>query len=538
MAMAANDPLVAIRRHLTSGAWLQAECTAREALAAVPDDVRFALMLGIAVAAMGEADRAAPVLEEVARRRQNGPHPCLDLVAMTPPLPRGLIRRQFQACLRLSPSDRKLRLAFVEFLLDNDLAKDAEAVLAPALNDAASFHLMGLVRAEQGHFHSAISAFSRAVVLDPTAAPSWSNLGMVLKIEDCFEEAMEAHDHALALAPNNARFRVNRAVTLLKAGMWEQAWQDYEWRLRLDGELPGSLTWLLPSMADQADMTGLTVVALHEEGFGDTLQFLRYLPMLAERGAKVVACVPQPLVRLMALVPGVAQVISDVGSLPAYDFICPFFSLPRAFGTNVRTIPPAPRLIPDHDLRREWLARLPRDGMLVGLVWAGQSRPWLPGFRTLDSRRSMNLAMLAPLAAVPGVRFVSLQMGPAARQKPPPGLDLIDPMASVADFADTAAIIESLDVVISVDTSVVHLAGLLGKRVFLLDRYDGCWRWLSGRGDSPWCPNLTIFRQEQPGDWSVPIARVAASLEATALFHGSALARTISGGMRERASVG
>jgi hypothetical protein len=275
-------------------------------------------------------------------------------------------------------------------------------------------------------------------------------------------------------------------------------------------------------------MTGLTVVALHEEGFGDTLQFLRYLPMLAERGAKVVACVPQPLVRLMASVPGVAQVISDVGSLPAYDFICPFFSLPRAFGTTVRTIPPAPRLIPDHDLGREWLARLPRDGMLVGLVWAGQSRPWLPGFRTLDSRRSMNLAMLAPLAAVPGVRFVSLQMGPAARQKPPPGLDLFDPMASVADFADTAAI----------DTSVVHLAGLLGKRVFLLDRYDGCWRWLSGRGDSPWYPNLTIFRQEQPGDWSVPIARVAASLEATALFHGSALARTISGGMRERASVG
>ena len=536
--MAEDDPLAAIRQHLAEGAWLDAEQLARQTLSGRPDDVTAALLLGLAIAAMGQADRAAPVLEDVSRRRPDAPHPCQDLADLRPALPRALVRRQYQACLRLSPADQRLRLAFAEYLLDNQWAREAESVLAPALNDAASYHMLGLAQAEQANFHTAINSFRRAVALDPGAAASWSNLGMVLKIEDRFDEAIAAHDQAVSLAPGNPRFRVNRAVTLLKAGQWPAAWQDYEWRLRLDGDLPMAADRLLPSMEDMGDMTGLTVVALHEEGFGDTLQFLRYLPLLADRGAQVIACVPRQLARLMATVPGVSRVITDARRLPDHDFICPFFSLPRAFGTTVRNIPPSPRLAPDPDLRRTWLARLPRDGLLVGLVWAGQSRPWLPGFRTLDRRRSMSLAAFEPMAAVPGARFVSLQMGPAARQSPPPGMDLFDPMPRVADFAETAAIIDALDVVISVDTSVVHLAGLLDKRVFLLDRHDGCWRWLSGRGDSPWYPNLTIFRQEQPNDWSVPMARAAAALHATALFHGSALAPTIAGGMRERASAG
>jgi hypothetical protein len=156
----------------------------------------------------------------------------------------------------------------------------------------------------------------------------------------------------------------------------------------------------------------------------------------------------------------------------------------------------------------------------VGLVWAGQARPTLPGFAALDRRRSAGLAAFAPLADVPGLSLVSLQAGPAARQPRPPGLELLDPMPDVMDFADTAAIIAGLDVVVSVDTSVVHLAGLVGKPVLLLDRYDGCWRWLSGRLDSPWYPHLTIFRQEQPEDWSGPMTQVTASLRAMTLFRG------------------
>jgi hypothetical protein len=363
---------------------------------------------------------------------------------------------------------------------------------------------------------------------------------MVLKIEDQFDDAIAAHDQAVALAPDNPRFRVNRAVALLKAGRWDTAWLDYEARLRLTSQQPeatGLVDRLIPSLADIGDLTGLTIVALHEEGFGDTLQFLRYLPLLADQGATVIACVPQALARVMATVPGVAGIVTDVRRLPPYDYVCPFFSLPRAFGTTVHDIPPAPRLVPDPFLVNQWRNRLPRRGLLAGLVWAGQSRPWLPGFRTLDRRRSAGLAAFAPLGTVPGVSFISLQMGPAARQAVPPGMELFNPMPRVTDFAETLAIIAELDVLISVDTSVVHLAGLLGKRVFLLDRYDGCWRWLSGRGDSPWYPNLTIFRQERPNDWTAPVNRAAASLEAMAIFNGAAYSSTVAGGMRETAFV-
>jgi hypothetical protein len=153
----------------------------------------------------------------------------------------------------------------------------------------------------------------------------------------------------------------------------------------------------------------------------------------------------------------------------------------------------------------------------VGLVRAGQARPWLAGFIGLDQRRSTGLATLAPLAAVPDVQFVSLQKGPAAAdaRTHAGAFDLLDVMSEVRDFADTAAIVANLDLVISVDSSVVHLAGALGKPVFLLDRYDHCWRWLSGREDSPWYPSLRIFRQTRPGGWAPVIARVAAALTRT-----------------------
>jgi hypothetical protein len=219
------------------------------------------------------------------------------------------------------------------------------------------------------------------------------------------------------------------------------------------------------------------------------------------------------------------------------------FSLPRAFGTMLDTIPAAiPYLHPDPDLVASWARRLPApaQGLRVGLAWAGQARPWAEAFTALDARRSLDPARLAPLAAVPGVtpartttdqdecgsararagiHFVSLQKNPAGC----PPLALIDPMPAVTTFDDTAAIVANLDLVISVDTSVVHLAGGLGKPVFLLDRYDNCWRWLSGRTDSPWYPTLRIFRQPRPNDWTAVIGDVTTALARYAQSHRAQL---------------
>jgi Flp pilus assembly protein TadD len=501
--MASPELLSAAAQRLAAGAWLQA-----------------ALLLGLAIAAMGEHVRAAPILIGAAGMRPNADHPCVEMARLRPPLPRSVVARQFAACLRLTKADDRLRLDFAAFLLDMEQPARAEAILADGPDTAACHHLKGLARAELQQFPAAIDSFRRAVSLAPDAAASWTNLGMMLKVEGLFAEAIAAHDRAVALEPDNHRFRVNRAVALLKMGNWEPAWRDYEARLPMAGGPPIDALRLMPSLRPGDSLVGLTVLALHEEGFGDTLQFLRYLPLVAERGARVVVCVPPALVRIMRMVPGVADVVSDIRHVPAHDFVCPMFSLPRVFGTTIATIPPVPVLAMDEALTQRWAARLPKENLRVGLVWAGQARPSAPGFGTLDRRRSAGLAAFAPLADVPGLTFVSLQAGPAARQKRPPYLVLANPMQDVEDFADTAAIIASLDVVVSVDTSVVHLTGLVGKPVFLIDRYDGCWRWLSDRIDSPWYPGLTIFRQEQPGDWSGAVTRAAESLLAMALFRG------------------
>ncbi len=244
----------------------------------------------------------------------------------------------------------------------------------------------------------------------------WANLGMMLKIDGQFDAALDAYDEALARAPGDRQIRVNRAVTRLHAGRFAEAWQDEDWVLAEPGRSVLPADRLLPPLSRLPDLTGRTVLVLQEEGLGDTLQFLRYLPLLARRGARVVAVVPPALTRLMRTVPGVAEVPDGDAPVPRFDFHCSFNGLPRAFETTLETIPcEVPYLAADPALVRQWRERLPAgDALRVGLCWAGQARPWLAGFVGLDRRRSTDLATLAPLAAVPGVRFISLQKGPAA----------------------------------------------------------------------------------------------------------------------------
>jgi Flp pilus assembly protein TadD len=537
---------------LEAGQWQQTEEACGRLLARDAVDVEALLLLGLSVAARGQTQRAAAILDRVARERPRDAHPCGDLTALLPRFSRTQITAQYRACLRLAPEDLRLRLAFASFLQDGGEPEDAVVLLREGLRlhpgSPVAQHAMGLALAELGHNEEAIWYFNQAVATDPGQAASWANLGMLLKVERQFDRAIAAYARAVVAAPADPQIRVNRAVALLQAGRWAEAWPDFEWRLQVKGAVSLPVEFLLPAVSEADDLTGRTVLLTHEEGFGDTLQFLRYAPLLARLGARVLAWVPGPLVRLMQTAPGITAVFTGDGAPPPFDFHCPFVSLPRAFQTTVATVPHEPYLAADPALVASWAKRLPAAAMRVGLTWAGQTRPWLPGFATVDRRRSAGLAAFAPLGSVRGVQFVSLQKGSAQGQirqvlgDMPPGemgpggialgetapvwlaqrgMPLCDPMGMAEDFADTAAIIANLDLVVSVDTAVVHLAGAMGKPVFLIDRYDNCWRWLSGRVDSPWYPAMTIFRQEKQGDWSAPVERAAAALQAMAAWRGA-----------------
>jgi len=214
--------------------------------------------------------------------------------------------------------------------------------------------------------------------------------------------------------------------------------------------------------------------------------------------------------------PRPVTLLSQGDVVPPFDVYCPLMSLPLACGTTQVTIPAdVPYLFANPDAAAHWREHLAdRQGLRVGLCWAGDPRPDQPDSHALDRRRSLPLAAFTPLASIPGVAFVSLQKGPPAAQaaSPPPGLALHDWTEGLEDFADTAALVAALDLVITADTSVAHLAGALGKPVWILNRFDACWRWLMGRTDSPWYPTARLFRQPTPGDWDSVIAAVATAL--------------------------
>jgi Flp pilus assembly protein TadD len=512
---------------LEAGRFREAEAVAGGWVAREPGDLDARLLLGLAIAGRGEAAGAAPLLQAVAEARPGFAHPCRDLARLCPDAP-SLVAAQYRACRALAPTDRKLGYAYADFLLGCENPAAAAAVLRGVLETAPAFgiahNLFGMALYDLGDIAGAVAAFRRATELDPEEAAPWANLGMALKVEGRFDAALAACDRAVARAPGDPQIRLNRAVALLRAGRMTEAWPDYEARMALGGaRLP--MVLLLPAVAG-LNLSGRTVLVWHEEGFGDTLQFCRYIRLLAVRGARVVAWVPAELARLFATLDGVAEVLTGTPALPPFDWHCPFFSLPRAFATTLHSIPNhTPYLRAESALAAAWAARLPRQGdVRVGLVWAGQARPWVASFTALDRRRSTSLATLAPLGAVAGARFVSLQKGPPAAEArcPPDGLDVFDPMGGVTDFADTAAIIAALDVVVSVDTAVAHLAAAMGTRVLLLDRYDSCWRWLAGREDSPWYPSLRILRQPASGDWASVVARAAAILAGMADERGAA----------------
>ncbi len=386
-----------------------------------------------------------------------------------------------------------------------------EAALQRAPGFAAAAANLGNAKLTLGDFAGAERAYRQALASRADFPAAWSNLGAALRDQGRLAEAELACRAALELAPQSAAAHYNLALVLLTAGRYREGWAEHEWRWRT-GTMPAR-DFAYPPWCGES-LAGRRILLHAEQGLGDTLQFVRYVPLVAAMGAEVVLEVQAPLKRLLARIPGVAAIHACGETLPACDYHAALMSLPHRLGTEIATIParlpylPAPEPVPPES------ARTAASGLRVGLVWAGDPRPGEPRAHFADRRRSLPLAAFAPFAGIAGIRFVSLQKGAAAAETPPPGLALEVALAAARDFADTAAVVMGLDLVISVDTSVAHLAAGLGKPVWLLSRYDQCWRWLSGRDDSPWYPTLRLYRQAAPGAWPELIRRMAADLAA------------------------
>ncbi len=271
--------------------------------------------------------------------------------------------------------------------------------------------------------------------------------------------------------------------------------------------------------SEKSDIAGKTILLSEEQGLGDTIQFCRYAPLVAQRGARVILEVPPQLTRLAAGLAGVSQIVETGRPLPAFDLHCPLMSLPLAFKTELATIPAAiPYLKVDPDQSKAWQDRLgAKTKLRVGLVWSGGIRPNQPV--SVNQRRNIPLAKFAVLNN-PDVAFYSLQKGQPGEAELAElkhnrwsGPDIVDLTGAIGDFSDTAAFIDNLDLVITVDTAAAHLAGALGKPVWILNRFDTDWRWLLERADSPWYPTARLFRQDNPGDWDGVIQRVKAGLD-------------------------
>ena len=323
------------------------------------------------------------------------------------------------------------------------------------------------------------------------------------------DDALATFDALLPLLPQEANLHMARGHALLRLGRLAEGWAEYAWRWRRDRKLALRAPADPLARPDPTAWRGRVVLLYAEQGHGDTLQCLRYLDCVQRQGARVVLEVQPALARLAAALPGVA-VVAAGAAVPVHDVAVPLFHLPWAFGSVPAEVPYVHPVPAEVARWRHRLAALP--GLRVGLVWAGEPGAEGSDTRLIDRRRSLPLTALAPLAAVPGVSLVALQKGEAAAQTPPPGMLLHDWAGELADFADTAALMAGLDLVITVDTAAAHLAGALGRDTWLLNRFDADWRWLAGRDDSLWYPTLRQFRQEAPGDWAGVVARVAAAL--------------------------
>ncbi|MBD2096647.1 tetratricopeptide repeat protein [Trichocoleus sp. FACHB-591] len=379
-------------------------------------------------------------------------------------------------------------------------------VLTIAPNFAEAHANLSATLREQGQFAEAIVHCQKALAFNPNFTNAYASLGLIYRQQGQVAQAIAAYNQALASNPDDIETHWNRALAWLIGGDFQQGLAEYEWRWRRPHRRPRPFT---QPLWDGSDLQGQTILLHAEQGFGDTIQFIRYAALVAERGGRVIVECQAPLLRLLAGVAGIDQLVAQETPLPAFDLHTPLLSLPRLFGTTVDTIPASvPYIFPPTQSAVKLSA--PTGHLKVGIVWSGSRT------NQNNHHRSCSPHYFQPLLAIPGVSFYSLQKDASVAelaQLTSDGATVENLSSQLQDFADTAAAIAQLDLVITVDTSVAHLAGAMGKPVWVLLTFAPDWRWLLEREDSPWYPTMRLFRQQQPGGWAAVINRVQEALQ-------------------------
>ena len=434
----------------------------------------------------------------------------------------------FRRAVELNPADPAAHNNLANAL--RDLGRCAESLqacdralaLAPDFLDAVFSRANALL--DLGRPDEALAGYDRVLARQPALAKAHSNKGLALRSLNRADLAVDSFERALALEPGRPEIRANAGCAYLAKGELEKGFALFEarWSTPVMAAYLASRAFEAPLWRGEAPIEGRTLLLHSEQGYGDIFQFCRYAALAAERGARVVLEVQAPAVALMRTLKGVDLVVEHGQPLPAYDLHCPVMSLPHAFRTTLDTIPgQAPYLFADPAKAAAWRGRLgPRARPRVGLAWSSGVRPDQPELAAANGRRDLPFDKLKAFAGL-AVDFVSLQKGAPAEA----AFEALDPTAwdgppianvafEIKDWSDTAALIDTLDLVVSVDTATPHLAGAMGRPVWIMNRFDPCWRWLETRTDSPWYPTARLFRQPTPGDWDSVVAKVRGALGA------------------------
>ncbi len=531
--------LVALQRGLTGRAIKRF----RQAVAIDNATSTFHNSLGYALSQRGEFDEAEEHFHRAMEIDPNNVEPFCNFA--------GMLARQarwddaidnYRRGLALAPDNLPAILGLGSLLIQLGRFEDAVESLGEGKkhhpDDAVLLNNLGSALSTIGRMDEALDVYRRLVDRYPDNPEGWCNLGATLRkygrldesdaayheglghnpdsprLLDALavtlveasriDEAMETYDRALKIAPGDAGIRSHYAIALLLTGDFENGWKEYEWRWKAPG-FTSPIQNIPRPLWDGSPLEGRTILLHGEQGAGDTIQFARYAPLVAERGGRIILACQPGLERLMESIPAVDHVVSG-GEISDIACHAPLMSLPRIFGTTLDTIPnQVPYLYADEGLSAAWAERIDGDGDLkVGLVWLGNPQ------HMVDHGRSLPAAALEPLTRIPGVRWFSLQKDRSGGDLPD---GLTDLAPDLGDYADTAAAISHMDLVISVDTSVAHLAGAMGREVWILVPAAADWRWLRERDDSPWYPQARLFRRNRNETWEAVVERLVEALK-------------------------